>query len=105
MPEVSVAPTAALCAAGGHGAPPHAPLAAEMRGTVVESVHYGSVAVVDRDGRLLYAAGAPHYLTMTRSALKPLQAMPFVAAGGAERFGYSAPQLALLCARHSGEPT
>ena len=28
-------------------------------------------------------------LTMTRSALKPFQAMPFVAAGGVERFGYS----------------
>ena len=29
-------------------------------------------------------------LTITRSALKPLQAMPFVAAGGVERFGYTA---------------
>ena len=30
-----------------------------MRGDAVESVHYGSVAVVDRDGRLLFAAGDP----------------------------------------------
>ena len=64
----------------------------------------GSVAVVDRDGHLLYAAGDPHALTFTRSALKPLQAVPFVAAGGIERFGYSRPQVALLCASHSGEP-
>jgi L-asparaginase II len=41
---------------------------------------------------------------MTRSALKPFQAMPFVAAGGPERFGYSQAQVALLCASHSGEP-
>ncbi len=74
------------------------------RGGVVESVHIGSVAVVDRHGRLLYAAGDPHALTFTRSALKPFQALPFVAAGGAERFGYSQPQVALLCASHSGEP-
>ena len=37
----------------------HAPLTAILRGGIVESVHYGSVAVVDRDGRLLFAAGDP----------------------------------------------
>jgi L-asparaginase II len=85
-------------------APPHVPLAVVTRGDATDSVHYGSVAVVDRDGRMLFAAGDPHYLTMTRSALKPLQALPFVAGGGIERFGYSAMQVALLCASHSGEP-
>jgi len=82
----------------------HVPLAVVTRGDATDSVHYGSVAVVDRDGQLLYAAGDPHYLTTTRSALKPLQAMPFVAGGGVERFGYSVEQVALLCASHSGEP-
>src|SRR6266545_4204117 len=81
-----------------------APLAIETRGPVVESLHLGSVAVVDVDGRLLYSAGDPYFATMTRSALKPLQAMPFVAAGGVERFGFTPPQVALLCASHSGEP-
>jgi L-asparaginase II len=84
--------------------PAHAPLAVELRGTVAESVHLGSVAVVDRDGRLLHAAGDPFFLTMTRSALKPFQAVPFVAAGGPERFGYTGDEVALLCASHSGEP-
>ena len=70
----------------------------------MESVHAGSVAVVDRLGRLLYSAGDAHTLTFTRSALKPLQALPFVAGGGVERFGYAQPQVALLCASHSGEP-
>ena len=83
---------------------PHAPLSAVTRGGVVESVHAGSVAVVDRQGRLLYSAGDAETLTFTRSALKPLQALPFVAGGGVERFGYSQPQVALLCASHSGEP-
>jgi L-asparaginase II len=67
-------------------------------------VHYGSVAVVDAGGQLIYAAGDPHYLTTTRSALKPLQGLPFVARGGPDRFGFSAEQVALLCASHSGEP-
>ena len=67
-------------------------------------MHYGSVAVVDREGRLVFAAGDPRYLTATRSALKPLQALPFVARGGVEHFGYEATHTALLCASHSGEP-
>ncbi len=79
------------------------PLTVVTRGTAIESMHAGSVAVVDRAGRLLYAAGDPHTLTFTRSALKPLQALPFVAGGGVERFGYSQAQVALLCASHSGE--
>lgn len=82
----------------------HVPLAVATRGPAVESIHYGSVAVVDRSGRLLYAAGDPGTLTFTRSALKPVQALPFVAAGGVQRFGLSPEQVALLCASHSGEP-
>jgi len=100
MPQPSTPPVTPRLPA----APPHAPLAVVTRGDAIDAVHHGSVAVVDRDGALLYAAGDPHFLTMTRSALKPLQAMPFVAAGGVERFGYTDAQVALLCASHSGEP-
>jgi L-asparaginase II len=84
-------------------APPHVPLAVVTRGEATDSVHYGSVAVVDAGGRLLFAAGDPSYLTTTRSALKPLQALPFAAGGGIEHFGLSTRQVALLCASHSGE--
>lgn len=85
-------------------APAHVPLSEVTRGGVVESVHCGAVAVVDRHGRVLQAAGDPYALTFTRSTLKPLQALPFTAGGGVERFGYSPPQVALMCASHSGEP-
>jgi len=101
----AVSPSASLPAAASRPAEArHAPLVALTRGTVVESTHAGSVAVVDRHGRLLAATGDPGFLTMTRSALKPFQAVPFVAAGGVGRFGYSKPQVALMCASHSGEP-
>src|SRR5512143_2837723 len=104
MPDAVLASSAASTAAQCNRAPPHAPLTVATRGDAIDSVHYGSVAVVDRDGRVLYAAGDPQFLTMTRSALKPFQAMPFVAAGGALRFRFSTAQVALLCASHSGEP-
>ncbi len=81
-----------------------APLARVVRGELVECIHVGHVAVTDRDGRVLCAAGDPQVVTFTRSALKPLQALPFVTAGGDAKFGYSRAQVALLCASHSGEP-
>jgi L-asparaginase II len=59
---------------------------------------------VDGNGRLLHSAGDPYTLTFTRSALKPLQALPFVAGDGVARFGFSPAQVALMCASHSGEP-
>ncbi|MFI4923547.1 MAG: asparaginase [Vicinamibacteria bacterium] len=79
------------------------PLALVERGGRVESVHHGAVAVVDADGALVAWAGAPELCAFTRSALKPLQALPFVAAGGPEHFGLSSEQVALMCASHSGE--
>jgi len=84
------------------------PLVATTRGypdtgKVVENVHAGSIAVVDTRGRLLWAAGDPHYPTFTRSALKPFQALPFILSDGPARFGLSRDELALLCASHSGE--
>src|SRR6478752_823875 len=82
----------------------HAPLAEVLRGSAVESLHLGSVAVVDRRGNVLHHAGDPRVLTFTRSSLKPLQALPFVAEGGVEHFGFSTAQVALMCASHSGEP-
>ncbi len=104
MPNDSAARSAAPRAlAHVRAAPPHAPLALATRGDAVDAIHYGSVAVVDRNGNLLHSAGDPRFLTTTRSTLKPFQAMPFVAAGGVERFGYAPAQVALLCASHSGE--
>lgn len=84
--------------------PAHVPLAVTTRGRTVENVHFGSVAVVNRDGRVLRAVGDVNTPVFTRSACKPFQAAAFVAAGGLERFGFSGPETALLCASHSGEP-
>ncbi len=70
---------------------------------VVENIHMGSVAVTDASGKLLWFAGDPDFMTFTRSALKPFQALPFMLADGPARFGLTHAELALLCASHSGE--
>jgi L-asparaginase II len=74
-----------------------------LRGSIVESVHLVSIAVVDGGGALRAHAGAPDLVVFARSAVKPVQAIPLVADGAADRFGWRAPELALACASHSGE--
>lgn len=80
------------------------PLVETLRGGTLENVHFGAAAVSDSAGRVLASAGDPHWRTFTRSTLKPLQALPFVEAGGVRHFGLAPAQLALLCASHNGEP-
>lgn len=80
------------------------PLIETTRGGTRECIHFGAVAVVDAAGRLRAQAGDPHWLTFSRSTLKALQALPLVQGGGAAALGLQPPQLALVCASHSGEP-
>lgn len=84
-------------------APEHVPLVRTTRGGFPECVHVGSIAVVDAHGALVAGVGDAHGLNFTRSALKPLQALAFVADGGMTRFGFDSQMLALMCASHGGE--
>jgi L-asparaginase II len=74
------------------------------RGPLVESVHRGSVAVSDADGKLALAVGDVGRPVFPRSAVKPLQALVLMETGAAERFGFGEEELALACASHGGEP-
>ncbi len=74
------------------------------RGNLVESRHRVSVAVADRDGRLVAAAGNPDLVTWWRSAAKPFQALPLIQDGVAERLDLDDEELALATASHSSEP-
>jgi len=74
------------------------------RAGLPESMHRVSCAVVTTDNRLLASSGDPEFRTWWRSAAKPLQAIPFVEDGAADRFGLGPEELALACASHSSEP-
>ena len=80
------------------------PLLVVRRGGRVESVHHGSVAVVREDGHLLAAAGDPGFPVFLRSTAKPVQLVPFLAAGGEKRFSLSTDEIALAAGSHGGEP-
>ena len=75
-----------------------------MRGALVESRHHGAVAVVDSGGRTVLAVGDVVQPVYPRSAVKPIQALPLVESGAANKFGFSDKELALACASHGGEP-
>jgi L-asparaginase II len=80
-------------------------LTEQIRGGIVDDIHRGDVAVVAADGTLLQLAGDPRgKLAFWRSSAKPFQAMPFVARGAAERFGFTSDDIALVAASHGGEP-
>src|ERR1041385_7772520 len=75
-----------------------------VRGAMVESRHRGAVAVVDADGTTVLALGDVARPVYPRSAVKPLQALPLVESGAAERYGFGDQEIALACASHGGEP-
>ena len=74
------------------------------RGGFAESVHCGSVAVVDARGRLVAFAGDAGTRCCLRSAAKPFQAIPLLEYGGRDEYGLTAEEIALICASHGGEP-
>ncbi len=76
------------------------PILEIIRGQVVESTHFGSIAVVDSTGKLLHSYGDPHGVAFLRSSAKPFQALPFVERGGVEYFNLTQGELALACASH-----
>jgi len=69
---------------------------------MVESVHYGSIAVVDSHGKLIASQGDPHTVAFLRSSAKPFQALPFVEHGGVEHFNFTPRELSIACASHEG---
>ena len=78
------------------------PLVAVMRGSTVESVHRGAVAVVDGRGELVGGAGDPTVAVHLRSAAKPFQALAVVESGAADAFSMTDEELAVMCGSHAG---
>jgi L-asparaginase II len=75
-----------------------------LRGDIVESVHRVHVAVAHAEQGLIASAGNPAHHSFVRSSIKMFQVLPFVEAGGVERFRLTGEELALCVASHGGEP-
>ncbi|MFF9276624.1 asparaginase [Streptomyces griseosporeus] len=79
--------------------PLHAPVAHVVRGGVIEGIHYGSVAVLNPEGRVAFQLGDIEAAFYPRSALKPVQAVAMVRMG----LPLDGDLLSLAAASHSGE--
>ncbi|HEY5729000.1 MAG TPA: asparaginase, partial [Anaerolineales bacterium] len=78
------------------------PIFETTRGDLVESVHFGSIAVVDSNGKLIASYGDPQTVAFLRSSAKPFQVLPFVEGGLVEHFNFSLRELSITCASHEG---
>jgi len=76
----------------------------QWRGNAIECRYRGAVAVVDSSGSLFASLGDIQRAVFPRSAIKFLQAIPFVESGAVEAFGLDERHIALACASHNGEP-
>ncbi len=80
------------------------PLVEVRRGGITESRHRGHIVAIEPNGNVIASLGAPHNVTFFRSSAKPLQALPLLTSGAAERFRFTDEEVALACASHNGEP-
>ena len=79
-----------------------ATLMAEItRGDLVESNHLGNAVVVGGNTDMVAWAGDPHERLFFRSSAKPFQAVPLVASGAADAYGFTTEELALASASHN----
>ncbi|RSK27180.1 asparaginase [Bacillus sp. HMF5848] len=73
------------------------------RNGLPESFHYGSIAVVNAEGQILYQVGNPLETVFVRSAIKPVQTIPLITSGASERFLFSEREIAVSCGSHNAE--
>jgi len=73
------------------------------RGGKVESVHAVDLVAVTASGDTVFRRGDADGEIYPRSSAKPLQALPLLEAGAAERFRLDDARIALACASHTGQ--
>lgn len=74
------------------------------RGSAIENRYRGAVAIVESSARVVSGLGDIQRPVFPRSAIKFLQAVPFVESGALEHYELDERHIALACASHNGEP-
>ncbi|MCE5235867.1 MAG: asparaginase [Eubacteriales bacterium] len=79
-------------------------LTREYRGNALDNVHRGHLAIVDKTGRVVFSVGDPEAVVFYRSASKPIQALPAIAARLDEAYGITERESVIFAGSHTGEP-
>ncbi len=85
----------------GNGNPPV--LVRVTRGGLTESRHRGSITVVNTSGSVIKSIGDPEESVFLRSAAKPIQTLPVIETGAADRFGLTPAEIAVMCGSLNGQ--
>ncbi len=75
-----------------------------LRGDKVECVHNVHLVVMNSKNQIIESYGDPNLKCFPRSAIKLLQAIPFVESGAIEKFNLTEKEIVLSCASHQAEP-
>lgn len=81
----------------------HPVIAEEYRGDVLENIHQGIYCIIDEDKQVIHQKGNVNHPTLYRSAMKPLQAIPFFTTDIQSKYQLSSEEVALLTASQRGE--
>ena len=69
-----------------------------IRGNTIESLHYGWICVLNKDKKVTYKKGNIYDYAYLRSVAKPIQAISIIE----NKIKITDPELAIVCASHSG---
>ena len=78
------------------------PLVEITRGEIIESLHFGAVVICDNQGKILFKAGDPSFVTYLRSTAKPLQVLALLEHPAVDQFHFKEDEIAIMSASHSG---
>jgi L-asparaginase II len=73
------------------------------RGNLVENIYRGDIAIVNTRGKITFSAGDSEKITYWRSAAKPIQVMPVILSGAADKYKLTDKEIAIMSASHNGE--
>jgi len=73
------------------------------RGNLVENIYRGDITIVDRKGRLIFSVGDSKKITYWRSAAKPIQVLPVIYSGAADKYGLTEKEIVIMTSSHSGQ--
>ena len=73
------------------------------RGNQIESIHRGHIVVANAEGETLYHLGDPDFKICMRSCAKPIQALPVITTGAADRFSLTPAELAATSGSLNGQ--
>ncbi len=78
-------------------------LATTYRGEVEDLFTYGTIVLMDSDGKKVYEKGDGSEVAFPRSSAKLMQAMVPMSLGASEKYNLSDVEISQICASHSGE--